>query len=107
MIGTSQRCPLLILAACSTLIVSVVITFLVTFEVKHVKEVADGWHVARHVDVIVVVFRIGQIVAATITERGGKHPVPFNEFHEGGMLVIGVTDMAAGGEGRNRDHGNA
>src|SRR5215472_18045194 len=70
----------------STLIVYVL-------EVKHVEEVADGRHVERHVDVVVVVFRIWQIVAATVTELRGKHPVPFDEFHERGMLVIGVANV--------------
>src|SRR5262249_18730575 len=96
-------------ASASTPIVSVVIAVVATLtvEVKHVEQIADGRHVARNVGVTIIVFRIGQIVAAAVTERGTKLPVPFNEFHKRGMLVIDVADMASGGEGRNRDHGNA
>ena len=75
-------------------------------EVKQIEQVADGRHVARHVGVVVLI-RIGQIIPAAIAELGVEHPVPFDEFHERGMLAIGVADMAAGRERRNGDHRNA
>jgi hypothetical protein len=78
-------------------------------EVEQVEQIADGRHVARHVGVIavVVLLRVGQVVAASDAERGIELPVPFDELHEGGMLVIDVADMATGREGRNGDHRNA
>src|SRR5215472_17035879 len=82
----------------STPIVAVVIAVViaVTVEVKRIEQVADSRHVAWHVDVIIALFRVGQIVAAAVTERRMKPPVPFHEFHERGMLVVDVADMAAG-----------
>lgn len=63
-------------------------------KVKHVEQVADSRHVARHVGISALI-RIEQIIAAAIAESGVEHPVPFHEFHERGMLVVGVADMAA------------
>ena len=67
-------------------------------EVEHIEQVADRRHVAWHISVLTVLailFRIRQVIAAAVAERGIQNPVPFNEFHERGMLVIGVADMAA------------
>lgn len=63
-------------------------------KVEHVEQVADGGHVARHVGMGALI-RIGQIIAAPIAEGGVEHPVPFHEFHERGVLVVNVADMAA------------
>ena len=76
-------------------------------EVEQVEQVADGRHVARRMGVVAILLGIGQVVAAAVAERGVEHPVPFDELHEGGVLVIDVADVAAGGEGRNGDHRNA
>src|ERR1041385_6892942 len=47
------------------------------------------------------------MVAAAGAERGIKHPVPFNELNERGVLGVDVADMTAPREGRNSDHRNA
>src|SRR5580704_19625820 len=51
--------------------------------------------------------RIGQIIAAARRQRGVKLPVPFDEFHDRGMLVIDVADTTASRVGRHGDHWNA
>jgi hypothetical protein len=78
-------------------------------KVEQVEQVADGRHVARDIGLVAagVLNGIGQVVAAAVAERSAEQPVPFDELHERGMLAIDVADMAAGGEGRNGDHGNA
>lgn len=68
---------------------------MITVEVKHIEQIANGRHVAWNVVIITVHFRVGQVIAAAIAEFCIQHPVPFHEFHKRGMLVIGVTDMAA------------
>jgi hypothetical protein len=68
---------------------------LMKVKIEHVEQVADGRHVVRHVRVGAL-NRIGQVIAAAIAESGVEHPVPFHEFHERGMLTVGVADMAAG-----------
>ena len=85
-------------------------------KVEQVEQIADGRHVARYiglatagtitVGVVTGLDGIGQVIAAAETERGIEPPVPFDELDEGGMLVIGVADNAAGREGRNGDHRN-
>ena len=72
------------------------------FEVEQVEQVADGRHVARHIGLATVLNGIGQIIATACTERGVEHPVPLDELNEGGMLGIGVADMAAGRRVRPR-----
>lgn len=81
----------------------------VTIKVEQVKQIPNGGHVAWNVLTVVIVThaRIGQIVAAAGAERGMEHPVPFDELYERRMLVIDVADMAASGERRYGDHGNA
>jgi len=64
-------------------------------KVKHVEQIADSRHVARHVGVSALI-RIGKVIATAIAESGVQHPIPFHEFHERGVLVINVADMAAG-----------
>ena len=63
-------------------------------EVKHVEQVADGRHVLRYIRLSALI-RIGQVIAAAITESSVEHPVPLDEFHERGVLVVSVVDMAA------------
>jgi hypothetical protein len=69
------------------------------FKVEQVEQVADGRHVARHIGLATVLNGIGQIISTAFTERGVEHPVPFDELNDGGMLGIGVADMAASREG--------
>ncbi len=66
---------------------------------EQVEQVSDRRHVARHVRIVRLRQRIGEIVAATRAERSAELPVPLDEFHEGGMLVVDVAYMAACGEG--------
>jgi Asp/Glu/hydantoin racemase len=65
----------------------------VMIEVEHVEQVANGRHVARDIGVITILYRIGKIIAASVAEFGIEHPVPFDEFHERGVLIVAVTDM--------------
>src|SRR5579862_142951 len=84
----------------------IVIMIVMRSEVEEVKQVANGGHVAWNI-LVVVLNGIGEVVAAAEAESGVEHPVSFDELHDRGVLVISVADMAAGGEGRNGDHGNA
>ena len=65
------------------------------FKVEHVEQVADGWHVARHVVLVPTLTWIRQVIAASITQ-GTEHPVPLYELYKRRMLAIHVTDMSAG-----------
>lgn len=62
---------------------------------KQVEQVTDGRHVLRYIR-MGALNRIGQVIAAASAESGVEHPVPFDKFHEGGMLIVGVADMTAG-----------
>jgi hypothetical protein len=81
----------------------------VTIKVEQVEQVANGRHVPRNVQIVVIIThaRIRQIVAAAGAEGGMEHPVPFDKFDERRMLVIDVADMATSRERRYGDHGNA
>src|SRR5271169_4734924 len=83
------------------------ISIVMMIEVKQIEQVADGRHVARHVGVVPMLLGIGQVIAAPVAERAIEHPVPFDEFHERGMLTIDMANMAASREARNGDHWNA
>src|SRR5215469_10445628 len=85
---------------------TVLLSLLPLIEIEQIEQVSDRRHVCRHVW-IVARLRIRQIIATPIAQCGIEHPVPLDEFDEGGMLVIDVADMAPPGEGRNRDHRNA
>src|SRR6266403_3916226 len=76
-------------------------------EAEQVEQVADGRHVARHIGVVVVLHRIGQIVTTALAQRAAELPVPFDELHKRGMFVVHVADVPARREGRHGDHGNA
>src|SRR5438132_2839608 len=65
-------------------------------EIEHVEQITDCRHIARHIDIVVVILLgVREIVAAAVGERRIQLPVPLDELHEGRMLVIGVADMAA------------
>src|SRR5580692_151436 len=86
-------------------------------KIEQIEQVADGRHVLRDVGMvsivlvavpsIIVLNRIGQVVATAVAERCIEHPIPFNKLHERRMLAIDVADMAACRERRNGDHRNA
>ena len=68
-------------------------------EIEHIEQVSDSRHVRWHVRIVIVNLRITQIVSAAVAERSIEHPVPFDEFHERGMLAVDVADTAASREG--------
>src|ERR1700674_2533342 len=78
-----------------------------TTEAEQVEQVADGRHVARHVGVVVVLHRIGQIVTTALAQRAAELPVAFDELHERGMFIVHVADVPARREGRHGDYRNA
>src|SRR6266853_6974726 len=49
-------------------------------EAEQVEQVADGRHVARHIGVVVVLHRIGQIVTTALAQRAAEPPVAFDEL---------------------------
>src|SRR6516164_8704049 len=76
-------------------------------ELKHVEQVADGWHVVRDIVVEIAVIHlqwIGQVVATARRQLLVELPVSLDELNERGVLVIGMADMAAGRERRHCDH---
>jgi hypothetical protein len=61
--------------------------------------VPDRRHVDRQIEIVVVSFQIGQVVAAAVGQRA-EVPVALDEFHNRGMLGIAVLDMAPLENGR-------
>ena len=67
-------------------------------EIEQIEQVSDSRHVPWQVRIAIVILlnlRIRQIVSAAIAELGFKHPIPFDELNERGMLTICVADTAA------------
>src|SRR5262245_48860193 len=79
------------------IIASFAIAITVAIEVEHIEQVADRRHVARHIGVVVML-RVGEVVAAARCQLLLEPPVPLDEFHERGMLVVDVADAPAGRE---------
>src|SRR5579862_3935700 len=87
-----------------------IVVIVIVIEVEQIKEIADRGHVMRYIIIRIAIMtldRVGQIVAAPIAERLVELPVPLDELHERGMLVIDVADVTAGREGRHGDHRDA
>src|SRR3981081_102319 len=68
---------------------------IVMTEVEQVAQVADGWYVARHIGVVVILHGIRQVVATASAQRAVELPVAFDELNDRGMLVVHVADVAA------------
>lgn len=88
-----------------SVVVAVVIAVVVA-EVEEVEEVAESRAVQRHVGIIFADSGIREVIAAAMRERL-QIPIPLDELEDGDMVGVGVADVAAAGEGRNGDQGNA
>src|SRR5262249_33453821 len=81
-------------------VIAVLALVVVPIEVEQVEQIADGRHVARHIGIVVVLLRVGKVVAAARGQLGVELPVALHELHERGMLVVDVADVAAARERR-------
>src|ERR1700719_322950 len=75
-------------------------------EVKHVEQIADGRAVLGHVRVALTRFWIGQIVAAAVSKRI-QVPIALDELQNRDVIAVGMVHMAAFGERRNNNQGDA
>src|SRR6516225_4086577 len=63
------------------LVAPTVVPVIGAVEMEHVEEVAYGRHIARHIGIVLVAVRIGEIVAAARGERL-QSPLALNEFED-------------------------
>ena len=71
------------------------------FETKHVRQIADSWLVARHIERRTC-GRVWQIVA-TVAGDWRQSPVLLNELQNGNVVVVSVVHLSAFGERRDGD----
>ena len=74
-------------------------------EGKHVKQIANGWAVSRHVGITGGGNRIGEVVAAARRQRL-QSPVTLDELQDRDAVGIGVVDVSAFGEVGGDDQRN-
>ena len=67
-------------------------------EVEQVEEIANCRAVGWHVGIACPLDRIRQIISAS-AGQWLQVPVPFDELHDGSMVIVGMVDMATFGEG--------
>src|SRR5258705_12725045 len=86
--------------------VLVLTSIVVLGEVEEVEKIAEGRAVERHIGILVVHDGVREVIAAAMGQ-GLEVPIPLDELEDGDVVGVGVADVAAGGEGRNRDQRNA
>jgi hypothetical protein len=85
----SESIVIAVLVSVVTMIAVTAIAVAMMVEIKQIEEIADSRHIARDIRIVVVVLlRVGQIVAAAPGHRGVQFPVALDELHEGRMFVV-------------------
>src|SRR5262249_52374026 len=86
---------------------ALVVVFVFSFELEHVKQVADGRRIYRSVSILAVrLYRVRHVVAAAAADRR-QVPVPFDELQNRNMVCIAVRNAALLRVGRNHQQRNA
>src|SRR5882724_492021 len=75
-------------------------------KIKHVKQIANGWTVQRHVRISERRNRIGEVVTAALSQRL-QSPVPLNKLRDRNVVIVSVNNFATLGIRRNHQQWNA